>query len=258
MKVPSKSQSFGILLTLFLMVSISACRAAPLPDFGSLSLEAYPLQKPPDPDNLTFLPIGTTQETVLAKHQAERERTTVNQLYHTSGDPYPRTDSLGPGQELTAVLNLSSQEPFRQTISLLKDEEIIFSVDAGLPSPALPLQGLWSDEDHWVLEVLYTDQDIWQGRIYRDGELLNQSKAYQDMFGFQLLAGQPIYFFQQNGKTGFSYNEEEYDLPFTEILHYGCCSAAGLNPIQAENMVAFYALSGEDWFYVELGDFQFE
>jgi len=220
-----------------------------------LILEPYPLHGPPDPDNMTFLPIGTTQERVLEKHQAERQHTTSNQLYHASGDVYPRTDSLGPGMELTAVMNAASEEPFQQTINLLSEEEIIFSVDAGKPSPALPLQGLWSYEDHWVLEILYSDQETWQGRVYLDGELLNQSRGYQDMFGFQLLASKPFYFFQRNDELGFSYNGEEHYLPYEAILHHGCCSAAVLNPIQAENMVAFFAYTGDDWFYVELGNY---
>lgn len=245
----------GLLLTLCLILMSSACQADSVSTGSALTLDENPLQGPPDSDRGTFLPIGSTQEEVIEKHREERERTVYNNYYQEDGDFYPRTNSLGPGQELTAVLGTSTTEAFRQIATLLRGDEEIFSVDAGLPSPALPLQGLWSYSDHWALEVLYADEENWQGRIYLDGELLNESLNYQDAFGFQLLGGKPFYFYQREDGLGYSYDGKETNLPYDEILHYGCCSASSLNPIPAENMVAFYALTGEDWFYVELGDF---
>ncbi len=223
-----------------------------------LVLEVHPLQEPPDLDNGTFLPVGSTQQKVLAVHQSERERTVYNQYYTAEGDYNPRTTSLGPGPEYTAVLEESETEPYRQSVTVLKGDEFIFSVDAGLPSPSLPLQGLWSSLDHWFLEVYFIDEYSEEGRLFRNGDFLNFTLDYQDAFGFQLLAGEPFYFFQRDGKLGYSYDGEEISLPYDEILHYQCCSAALLNPIPAENMVAFYALTGEQWYYVELGDFQGE
>lgn len=223
-----------------------------------LILEEYPLESPPDPDEGTFLPVGTSQDAVLAKHQAERERTVTNQYFTVAGNINPRTTSLGPGPEYTAVLEESDSEPFRQSVTLLQGDEVIFSVDAGLPSPSLPLQGLWSTLDHWVLEIYYIDESSGQGQVFKDGDFLNHSLNYQDVFGFQLLAGKPFYFFQREDGLGYSYDGEETSLPYEHILHYGCCSAASLNPIPAENMVAFFALIGDDWFYIELGVFELE
>jgi hypothetical protein len=145
-----------------------------------------------------------------------------------------------------------------QTVELFEDDQSLFKVDAGLPSPALPLQSLWTYGDHWVLEILYAEEEIWEGRIFQDGQLLNETLDYQEAFGFQLLAEKPFYFFQREDGLGYSYDGVETELPYDQILHYGCCSASTLNPIPAKNMVAFYALTGEGWFYVELGDFQLE
>ena len=242
-------------LTLCLLIGLVACTTALTPGEFELLLEEYPLQGPPDTDGLKFQPIDTTQEEVLAKHREERERSVSYQYGQTAVDLYPFLESQGTGPSLTGVLGTSPSNPIRQTIDLLQGEELLFSVDAGLPSPALPLQGLWTYDDHWVMEVLYAEEEIWQGRIYQDGQLLNESLDYQDAFGFQLLAGKPFYFFQRENGLGYSYAGEEVELPYDSIPHYMCCSAAALNPVPAENMVAFYAFTGDDWFYTELGIF---
>jgi hypothetical protein len=236
---------------------ISACQAAETPTPG-LTLEEYPLESPPDSDAGIFLPVGTSQEAVLAKHQDQREQTVYNQTLLTPGSPYPSMASLGPGQSLEAALGVSADNPLMQTVELLQDDQILFNVDAGLPSPALPLQSLWSYGDHWVLEIVYAEEEIWEGRIYQDGQFLNDTLNYQEAFGFQLLAGKPFYFFQREDGLGYSYDGEETSLPYNEIPHYNCCSASTLNPIPAENMVAFYALTGDQWYYIELGDYSLE
>lgn len=244
-----------ILLVLSLALALSACQPTAPPAEAGLALEEYRLEGPPNLDNGTFLPVGTSQEAVLDKHRTEREQTVSNEILSTYVTMVPYMSSLGPGQSLTGVLGISAADPIRQTVNLMQGEETLFSVEAGLPSPALPLQGLWSYEGHWVLEVLYAEGEAWEGRLYQDGLLLNESLEYQEAFGFQLLAGKPFYFFQDESGLGYSYDGEETGLPYDEIPHYGCCSASLLNPVQAENMVAFYAYTGDDWYYVELGDF---
>jgi hypothetical protein len=245
----------GLLLTLCLILMSSACQASSELTGSALTLDETPLQGPPDSDNGTFLPVGTSQEEVLSKHQTERERSVSNQYGTTAVNFIPFLESQGTGPSLTGVLGTSSADPIRQTVNLMQGEETLFSIDAGLPSPALPMQSLWSYDDHWVLELLYAEEEVWEGRLYQDGQLLNESLGYQEAFGFQLLAGKPFYFFQRESGLGYSYDGEEVELPYDIIPHYGCCSATLLNPVPAENMVAFYAQTGEDWFYVELGDF---
>jgi len=228
---------------------------APSPTPG-LILEEHLLQNPPNPDTMTFQPVGTSQQTVLAKHQSERKRTVYNIFFQIESSINPRTKSLGPGQGYLAVLDSSSEEPYRQSVTLVnEDGKIVTTLDAGLPSPALPLRSLWSFGDHWVLEILFVEEDLWEGRIYQDGELLNTSRGYQETFGFQLLGGKPFYFFRGENGLGYHYKGHESSLPYDEIPHYNCCSLATINPTPAENMVAFFALRGEDWYYVELGIF---
>jgi hypothetical protein len=240
---------YPILLVLIIVLGISGCRSTS----NILQLEEHPLSSPPDPDLGIFLPVGTTQQAVLERHQAERAQLVKNPV---SDENYqPVMTSLGEGEPLMAILKESPAGPPRMVVDLMRGDEVIFSVDAGLPSPALPLQSLWTFDDHWVLEILLAEEDIWEGRIYQDGQLVNQLHNYQDAFGFQLLAGKPFYFFQRDGKLGYSYDGQEIELPYDQIPHFNCCSASTLNPLPVKNMVAFYAQTGEDWFYDELGVF---
>jgi hypothetical protein len=39
------------------------------------------------------------------------------------------------------------------------------------------------------------------------------------------------------------------------VIHYQCCSASALNPVQAQKMLAIFARRGEMWYYVEAGVF---
>lgn len=245
-------------LCLIMAGALSGCQFAFTPDDNSLTLEEYLLEEPPDSDRGIFIPINTTQEAVLERHQAERELGVSNQISYSVETQSVVMISQGTGQSLEAVLAASPDDPLQQMVELLEGDEVIFSVDAGLPSPVLPMQSLWTYEDHWALEILYAEEEIWEGRIYLDGNLLNESQEYQEAFGFQLLGGKPFYFFQRDDGLGYSYDGEETKLPYDSIPHYNCCSASTINPLPAENMVAFYALTGDDWYYVELGDFQLE
>ena len=102
----------------------------------------------------------------------------------------------------------------------------------------------------WVISYLK------QWEIIKDGQDLTQSYGYQESFGFQLLNQKPFYFFSRDGEIGFSYNDEETSLGNGSIYHYGCCSAAELNPKPAEDMVSFFAQKAGQWYYVELGIFE--
>ena len=246
------------ILCLIIAGGSSGCQGEFPPGDSGLILEEFLLEGLPDPDRGTFLPVNTTQDAVLERHQTERELWVFNEISYSEEIQSVLMISQGPGPSLEAVLVVSPDNPLRQIVELLEGDEVIFSVDGGLPSPALPMQSLWSYEDHWALEILYAEEEIWQGRIYLDGELLNESWDYQEAFGFQLLDGKPFYFFQREDGLGYSYDGKETALPYDTIPHYNCCSASTINPLPAEKMVAFYALTADDWYYVELGGFQVE
>ena len=88
-----------------------------------------------------------------------------------------------------------------------------------------------------------------------DGEILNESHGYEEAFGFQTLNGRPFYFFKRNGKIRASYDNVEIPLDYDRIPHYGCCSAAELNPRRYKDMLDFLATRDGNWYYIEIGVF---
>jgi hypothetical protein len=94
------------------------------------------------------------------------------------------------------------------------------------------------------------------GHLVKNGVLLNEQYSFDEVFGFQLMKGNPFYFFEKDGQIGISFDEQETMLGFEEIPHYGCCSAGMLNPKRTQNMVSFFARKDHTWYYVEIGVYE--
>ena len=95
-----------------------------------------------------------------------------------------------------------------------------------------------------------------RGEIFQDGQSLNEQYGYTESYSFQLMHGKPFYFFERDGRVGIVYDGQEILLGYDRVLHYGCCSAGVLNPLKYENMVGFFAVRGDKWYYVEIGVFE--
>jgi hypothetical protein len=242
-----------ILVSILLLVMLSACKPSPSRPHAGLTLEEHPLSQPPASDEFGFQPVNGTQAEVLARNAAERSQT--NPVTVAIVDGNPALTASGGGGEFIAVLLTDETNPPAQIVEVSQNGQVIFTTPAGMPSPILPLQGLWIYGDYWALEIVFASPDVWAGQVFIDGELVNQSGGYDEAFGFQLLAGKPFFFYYRDGQAGLSYDGVEADLPYDNIPHYLCCSESVLNPVQAANMTAFFAQRGSDWYYVELGNF---
>ncbi len=239
-----------VAVLMLLALALGGCGQAD----STLRLEEHALASAPQPDPLRFQPNDGTQQEILAKHALPRSLTFSAATTTLGGNP--AISSLGESGDLTAVLLTSAQGQPSQTVRVMRAGELLLQVDAGMPSPVLPLQGLWAYDGHWALEILLADQSNWMGEVFIDGELVNKQKGYDEAFGFQLLSGKPFFFFHRNGYIGYSYDGQETELTYTDIPHYRCCGESSLNPVQAQSMVAFFAERDQAWFYVELGTFK--
>ncbi|MEJ2013516.1 MAG: hypothetical protein P8X64_14990, partial [Anaerolineales bacterium] len=123
------------------------------------------------------------------------------------------------------------------------------------PSPASPLQALWTYDGQWALEILLATPDEWKGQLYVSGQLVNEQYGYEEAFGSQLLDGKLLYFYQKDGTIGISYDGQDTPLGYSQLPHYQCCSGSALNPSHAREMVAFFAERNGVWYYTELGKF---
>ena len=239
-------------VTLIFSLLLIACQPSPGQLSGGLTLEEHELSQPPSSDQFEFQPIEASMDVILARHKDERELVTPVTYFTAEGNPALKAP--WGDDELIAVL--VSNANMEQTIQVSRQDEIIFSTPAGMPSPVVPLQELWTYDDHWALEVLYATPTAWEGQIFIDGRLVNEDKNYEEAFGFQMLADKPFFFYQRNGQIGISYDGQEADLGYTSIPHYLCCAESVQNPVHAENMVVFFAQREQTWYYVELGRFK--
>ena len=247
-----KQAAFKFCLIILVLVFLGGC-ATPK-TAGGLQIEEYQLKEQPQVVPLTFEPVDGTQAEILAAHATERDAKITFEI--TAPEGSPMMGSQGEQKDLKAVvLTAVSGQPL-QTVQLIRGSEVIFETPGGLPSPAVPVQALWTYGGHWALEVLYSDETTWAGRVFIDGEMVNEQKGYEEAFGLQLLDGKPFFFYKREGKIGYSYDGKETDLGYDEILHYYCCAETEMNPIPAEKMVAFFAKKGDVWYYVELGVFK--
>jgi hypothetical protein len=247
-----KIRLFSLLtISLLLGTMLYGCTSAQAQN--TLQLTETELSTAPSTDMRSFQPVQGTQEDVLAVHADERVKAIVFEITDIDGKPV--MTAKGNDTSLKAVMFTAAGDTPTQTVQVLRGDEVIFETPAGMPSPALPLQALWTYDDHWALEILFADTATWAGQVFIDGELVNAQKGYDEAFGLQLLAGKPFYFYMRDGHAGYSYDGKETDLDYTQIPHYNCCSESVTNPEPAENMVSFFAQRDGTWYYVELGVF---
>jgi hypothetical protein len=240
--------------TLVLCVFITACQTSRSSLPGGLSLEEHALSQAPASDLFSFQPVEGTQEKILALHADERKQVIPMSVITIENNPALKA-SWG-GSDLIATVFTDAENQPEQIVKVSSQGDTLLTTSAGMPSPVMPLQGLWTYGRHWALEILYATPEVWTGQIFIDGILTNEDKNYDEAFGFQMLADKPFFFYQRNGIIGISYDGQEAELGYTSIPHYLCCAESILNPIPAENMVAFFAQRNETWYYVELGDFR--
>lgn len=223
---------------------------------AGLTVEAYWLEDGswPDEEHIQSRPTGSLPGWVMKRHESERKA-----LVRYQEAP------LFQGKVLTAVTNINLIAD--ATVEVRLDDEIILSVPAGdftYSAGMDAVYGVWTHGEHWYMEMAHveyiTDDDLIKGitlgEIFRSGESLSQLFGYNETFGFQILAGEPFYFFRKGDEIGLNYAGEEVLLGFDEAAHHYCCGFGIYNPMHYENMVSFFASRDGKRYYVEAGVFK--
>ena len=220
---------------------------------GGLTWEEHELAGAPGLEPLSFMPVEGTQSEILSRHAGLRDQGFEDHSFFDGPNPAmwaPWED----GRIVARVLTSQTGEP-RQTVEVVRGDRLIGSFDAGLPSPALPIQGLWTFDGLWVLEMLLSTPEEWTGQVFVDGTSLNDAGGYDETFSFQLLADRPFYLYRRDGKIGLNFDGQDADLGYDDVPHYRCCSESVVNPKHAQQLVAFFAQRAGTWYYVEIGAF---
>jgi hypothetical protein len=134
----------------------------------------------------------------------------------------------------------------RSQVQVRDGDETIYSF-ASVFLTSSPVKGLWRWQDHWLVEI--------DGFLIQDGENQNERLGFEEIFGWQLLNGQPFYYFRKGPRVGISYAGQVLPLYYDEIVHYRCCGPAAFNNAGNETMIWFYGLRDGTWYYVEIGKY---
>ncbi len=250
MKRFNSSFMIGVVAVLVLTSACGELSASQPP--AGLTVEEHALVGPPSIDPLTFQPVQGSMAAVTAAHASDLSRTFGDNSLSVDGRFALRT-TLG-ADTLTATLDYDKACK-AGWVTLYRNQAEIYRIHVGSCSPITPLLGLWVYDGHWVLETALLAPESIVGQITRDGELLNASQSYSDMFGFELMHGRPFFFFRRDAGLGYSYDGHEVLAGYDEIPRYNCCSESQLNARRAQDMVAFFARRARTWYYVEIGVF---
>jgi hypothetical protein len=231
----------------FLILSACAPGLA-TPAVVRLTVEEHPLQSAPTLDPLRFDPKDGSMDAILSLHSAERSQTFPDNSAFLDGRFTLSADLRGA--RLMASENYGPGGTIGW-VTLARGTQEIYRIDTGMGSPVNSLRGLWTYDDHWVLETALIAAESITGRLTRDGALLNTELGYKEAFGFQLIDGRPFYFFSRDHEIGYSFDRREVSPAYDEIPHYRCCSESVLNPRPSPGMVAFFARRADTWYYVE-------
>lgn len=211
-----------------------------------LVIETFELTDIPDPETLQFTSVDGRKFT-----SADFEISTPFPSNQMEGTPLRFTVTFN-GDTLVASEGAQPCE-FEGCINVTRNGEEIFRTNAGGISPIEPLRGLWTYDNHWVLETnLFFSDTPYNGQIIVDGEALNQQHGYEESFNFQTINGYPFYFFRRDGKVSAWFDGEEIPLDYDDVPHYLCCSDSGLNHKAREGAVLFFGNRGEQWYFVQI------
>ena len=126
-----------------------------------------------------------------------------------------------------------------------RGEQTVYTLTLRGPRLTLPIRGLWAWEGHWILEA--------DGRVVMDGRDLGRERGHERVFGWHLVQGSALYFFEQGSRIGVSYGGQELPCRYDQVIRYAGPEAAAFEVSGNQTMVWFHALRDGAWYYVEMG-----
>jgi hypothetical protein len=163
-----------------------------------------------------------------------------NDIVHTweynHQDPYP-----APIVYQGELLWLKATKDFNHIQIIKSNREVVYSF-AVYTEPMYAANQFTARDGHWILSA----RDF----VIQDGESLNKTLGFQEMFNWSLIDEKPAYFFRKGPRIGFSYDGKILPLEYQEVAHYLCCGFASNNPYIGQNAAHFFAKRNGVWYYV--------
>jgi hypothetical protein len=110
-------------------------------------------------------------------------------------------------------------------------------------TPGPPIERFISWNGHWVLETVFDD-------VLVDGVSLGRDAQAEHVFGWHLVAGRPMYFFERAGRYGLRHDGRDLPITYDEVVRGGCCELAAFNPELSPTATRFIARRGALWYVV--------
>ena len=86
-----------------------------------------------------------------------------------------------------------------------------------------------------------------------NGEILNHTLGFDEVFGWHLLSGKPAFFVKRDNEYLISYDGKLLPVTYDDITHYDCCCACSdLNPVSDGITTWFRAKRDGVWYLVVL------
>jgi hypothetical protein len=148
-------------------------------------------------------------------------------------------------------------------VDVYAGSDLLYSGDDTLETNApVPVTGqvpeemhTWSDLAgtlHWAVESTLYGSNTPAGRLVIDGQDINQLKKADDVFGLQIVASNPLYFYQSAGKVQINFSGKDLPYYYDQVVHDNPPETAMFNPDSESGLVWFYALRDGLWYYVEI------
>jgi hypothetical protein len=163
-----------------------------------------------------------------------------NDIVHTweynHQDPHP-APILYQGE----VLWLKATKDFSHIQVIKSNREVVYSF-AVYTEPMYAVDRFNTWNGHWILAA----RDF----VIQDGEILNETLGFQEIFSWTLIDDKPAYFFRKGTRVGFSYDGKILPLEYQEVAHHLCCGFASNNPYIGQNAAHVFARRNGLWYYV--------
>ena len=150
------------------------------------------------------------------------------------------------------LINSDSDGTFvGERITIFKTGVTVYEIETGTTGSSGLLQA-WAYDDHWVIEFITAEMDV---DIIYDGQSQKFAHGYDEVFGFQILADRPFYFFRRNDSWGVNFDNQEYYLNYDDIPYTNISIGMDVSVTQYQNMVLFQAERDNQRYSVVIGVF---
>jgi hypothetical protein len=193
-----------------------------------------------------FMPVVDSYDgsSFLIRPDGKHDQDVVNLLAFDLVFPvYAGSDRISLAYEYERIPRATGSPALLQ---VLKNDQVIetFSVSGANPASG-PARGLWSWENHWILEL--------PGLVLQDGAILNDRLGYPEMFTWRLLKDRPFYFYRKDGLVHAVYDDQVLPDPYDEVLSDPQWTKKILVQMHTyESGLVFFARRGPTWYYVVL------